>query len=71
MLDLFDSEDPRERDYLKTTLHRIYGKFLPLRSFIRKSIKNIFTTFVYETSVRIYSPRAFSAALVNFFLFWL
>jgi Protein phosphatase 2A regulatory B subunit (B56 family) len=26
LLDLFDSEDPRERDYLKTILHRIYGK---------------------------------------------
>ncbi|KAJ9598124.1 hypothetical protein L9F63_026770, partial [Diploptera punctata] len=28
LLELFDSEDPRERDFLKTTLHRIYGKFL-------------------------------------------
>ena len=27
ILELFDSEDPRERDCLKTTLHRIYGKF--------------------------------------------
>ena len=27
-LELFDSEDPRERDYLKTILHRIYGNFL-------------------------------------------
>ena len=25
----------RERDFLKTTLHRIYGKFLGLRAFIR------------------------------------
>lgn len=36
MLDLFDSEDPRERDYLKTILHRIYGKFMPIRTNIRK-----------------------------------
>lgn len=28
ILELFDSEDPRERDYLKTVLHRIYGKFM-------------------------------------------
>jgi hypothetical protein len=35
-LELFDSEDPRERDYLKTILHRIYGKFMPHRAFIRK-----------------------------------
>jgi serine/threonine-protein phosphatase 2A regulatory subunit B' len=49
LIELFGSEDPRERDYLKTTLHRIYGKFLALRSFIRKSIKSVFATFVYET----------------------
>lgn len=49
LIDLFGSEDPRERDYLKTTLHRIYGKFLALRSFIRKSIKNVFATFIFET----------------------
>ncbi|KAI8981012.1 protein phosphatase 2A regulatory B subunit [Pilobolus umbonatus] len=49
LLDLFDSEDPRERDFLKTILHRIYGKFLNLRAFIRKSINNIFFQFIYET----------------------
>ncbi|OZJ06331.1 hypothetical protein BZG36_00708 [Bifiguratus adelaidae] len=49
LLELFDSEDPRERDFLKTTLHRIYGKFLNLRAFIRRSINNIFFMFIYET----------------------
>ncbi|XP_013069184.1 serine/threonine-protein phosphatase 2A 56 kDa regulatory subunit gamma isoform-like isoform X8 [Biomphalaria glabrata] len=49
LLDLFDSEDPRERDFLKTILHRIYGKFLGLRAYIRKHINNIFYSFVYET----------------------
>ncbi len=49
LLELFDSEDPRERDFLKTTLHRIYGKFLGLRAYIRKQINNIFYRFVYET----------------------
>lgn len=34
-LDLFDSEDPRERDYLKTILHRIYGKYMVQRPYIR------------------------------------
>ncbi|KAI9358579.1 phosphatase 2A regulatory B subunit-domain-containing protein [Zopfochytrium polystomum] len=48
LLDLFDIEDPRERDFLKTTLHRIYGKFLNLRAFIRRSINNVFFQFVYE-----------------------
>ena len=27
-LEHFDSEDPRERDYLKTILHRVFGKFM-------------------------------------------
>ncbi|EFP90145.2 uncharacterized protein PGTG_15993 [Puccinia graminis f. sp. tritici CRL 75-36-700-3] len=49
LLELFDSEDPRERDFLKTTLHRIYGKFLNLRAFIRRSINNVFYSFIYET----------------------
>ena len=61
LLELFDSEDPRwmstfcsiwnqhslgrERDFLKTVLHRIYGKFLGLRAFIRKQINNFFLRF--------------------------
>ncbi|XP_032818653.1 serine/threonine-protein phosphatase 2A 56 kDa regulatory subunit epsilon isoform-like [Petromyzon marinus] len=49
VLELFDSEDPREREFLKTVLHRIYGKFLGLRAFIRKQINNIFLRFIYET----------------------
>ncbi|KAL5717779.1 hypothetical protein ACHQM5_010745 [Ranunculus cassubicifolius] len=49
LLDLFDSEDPREREYLKTILHRIYGKFMVHRPFIRKAINNIFFRFVFET----------------------
>lgn len=35
LLELFDSEDPRERDYLKTIMHRIYGKYMVLRTYIR------------------------------------
>ena len=35
-VELFDSEDPRERDYLKTILHRIYGKFMRLRPYIKE-----------------------------------
>lgn len=49
LLELFDSEDPRERDYLKTIVHRIYGKFMVHRPFIRKAINNIFFRFIYET----------------------
>ncbi|XP_057431792.1 serine/threonine protein phosphatase 2A 59 kDa regulatory subunit B' gamma isoform-like isoform X2 [Lotus japonicus] len=49
LLDLFDSEDQREREYLKTILHRIYGKFMVHRPFIRKAINNIFYQFMFET----------------------
>lgn len=48
MLELFNSEDPRERDYLKTILHRIYGRFMPMRDFIRKSIMNFFLKIAFE-----------------------
>ncbi|CAN7013055.1 hypothetical protein IGI04_012320 [Brassica rapa subsp. trilocularis] len=49
LLELFDSVDQREREYLKTILHRIYGKFMVHRPFIRKAINNIFYRFVFET----------------------
>jgi len=48
LFELFSSEDPRERDYLKTILHRIYGKFMALRSFIRRTMQNVFYKVIYE-----------------------
>eukprot|EP00439_Symbiodinium_sp_Y106_P063313 s4267_g9.t2 len=48
MLELFDSDDPRERDYVKTITHRIYGKFMALRAFIRRAIQNAFFKVMYE-----------------------
>lgn len=35
-LELFDSEEPREREYLKNILHRLYAKLVPRRKMIRK-----------------------------------
>ncbi|GAA0176526.1 protein phosphatase [Lithospermum erythrorhizon] len=49
LLDLFDSEDPRERDCLKSILHRIYGKFMVHRPFIRQAVSNILYRFAFET----------------------
>ncbi|XP_022751700.1 serine/threonine protein phosphatase 2A 57 kDa regulatory subunit B' kappa isoform-like [Durio zibethinus] len=49
LLDLFESEDPRERDCLKTILHGIYGKFMVHRPFVRKAVSNIIYRFVFET----------------------
>ena len=37
LLALFDSEDPRERDFLKTTLHRIYGEFTLYKAWAKSS----------------------------------
>ena len=48
LLELFDSEDPRERDYLKTILHRIYGKFMVLRNYIRMQVMNLILLITYE-----------------------
>lgn len=48
LLELFDSEDPRERDLLKTLLHRIYGRFVAARAPLRRLIANVFLRFVYE-----------------------
>ncbi|XP_039071685.1 serine/threonine protein phosphatase 2A 57 kDa regulatory subunit B' kappa isoform-like isoform X1 [Hibiscus syriacus] len=49
LLDLFESEDPRERDCLKTILHSIYGKFMVHRPFVRKAVSNIIYRLVFET----------------------
>ncbi|KAK2197071.1 bifunctional Armadillo-type fold/Protein phosphatase 2A [Babesia duncani] len=51
LLQTLQSEDQRERDYLKTILHRIYGKIMPLRNFIRKAINNVFMHFIYESEI--------------------
>ena len=52
LLQLFASDDPRERCSLKTLLHRIYGKFLGLRPVIRRHINYIFLEFkLYQVLV--------------------
>eukprot|EP00921_Rhytidocystis_pertsovi_P023714 GHVQ01038040.1.p1 GENE.GHVQ01038040.1~~GHVQ01038040.1.p1 ORF type:complete len:553 (-),score=67.76 GHVQ01038040.1:328-1986(-) len=48
LLQLFSSQDPRERECLKTILHRIYGKVTAMRSFIRKAIEHCFFKFTYD-----------------------
>lgn len=69
LLELFNSEDPRERDYLKTLLHRIYGRFMPIREFIRKSIMNFFLkiAFEYEENNGISELLEILCAIINGF----
>jgi serine/threonine-protein phosphatase 2A regulatory subunit B' len=47
-IELFDSEDPRERDYLKTILHRIYGKYMTLRPYVKEQIMNLLLRITQE-----------------------
>jgi hypothetical protein len=49
LLSLFDSEDLRERDYLKTITHRIYSKITQRRALIRRVICAVFHDFILET----------------------
>lgn len=47
-VELCRSHDFREREALKTIIHRIYGKFMALRSAIRKSIQYVFFLLIFE-----------------------
>lgn len=51
LVKLFDSEDPRERDMVKTSVHRVYARFLHLRKFIRKVIGNVLLVFLHDTQI--------------------
>ncbi|XP_002127811.2 serine/threonine-protein phosphatase 2A 56 kDa regulatory subunit beta isoform [Ciona intestinalis] len=48
LIEMFSSDDINERECLKTVLHRIYGKFLGLRSYIRGEVNNKFLEVIYE-----------------------
>ncbi|KAF5745774.1 serine/threonine protein phosphatase 2A 57 kDa regulatory subunit B' beta isoform-like [Tripterygium wilfordii] len=49
LLSLFQSEDPRERESLKNVYHRIYSRFTFYRSFMRKSMNDVFLNYVFMT----------------------
>jgi len=48
-LDLFDTEESVERDYLKNILHKLYAKLVPRRKMIRKAMNECFYTLIHET----------------------
>lgn len=48
-LELFDSEEPHEREYLKNILHSLYAKLVQRRKMIRKTIIDIFHVLIHET----------------------
>mmetsp|Transcript_4588 Transcript_4588/g.5266 ORF Transcript_4588/g.5266 Transcript_4588/m.5266 type:complete len:228 (+) Transcript_4588:191-874(+) len=47
-LELFDSEEAVERDYLKNILHKLYAKLVPRRKMIRKAINEAFYHLIHE-----------------------
>ncbi|ETO30778.1 protein phosphatase 2A regulatory subunit B, partial [Reticulomyxa filosa] len=47
-VDLFNSEDPREREYVKMILHRIYGRCMKSRCFIRRTIHQALLLVIYD-----------------------
>eukprot|EP00049_Salpingoeca_infusionum_P023471 m.12302 g.12302 ORF g.12302 m.12302 type:complete len:574 (+) comp5818_c0_seq1:180-1901(+) len=48
----FHLEDPRERDFLKTILHRLYGLVIPARAKTRHIFRMTFISFVLETDMK-------------------
>ena len=47
-LELFDSDLPEERDFLKNILHKLYAKLVPRRKMIRKAITDCFHLLIHE-----------------------
>jgi serine/threonine-protein phosphatase 2A regulatory subunit B' len=47
-LELFDSEEITEREYLKNILHRLYAKLVPRRKMIRTEVTHTFYTLIHE-----------------------
>jgi len=52
LLELFDSDDGRERECLKTILIKIHARYAPHRTFIRRSIQNACLAAAYEGEVQ-------------------
>lgn len=48
LIELLNSEESREREYVKTILHRLYAKILPRRKIIRKAMYEIFLAMIHE-----------------------
>lgn len=47
-MQLFDSEENEERDFLKNILHKLYAKLVPRRRLIRKAITDCFQVLIHD-----------------------
>ena len=51
LLEIFNTEESREKKYLKTVLHRLYAKLIPRRKMIRKTIISLFSFNLFDIIV--------------------
>ena len=49
LLNIFLSQDPRERDYVKIIIHHFYGRFLSPQGYIRKCLRDLLLNFIYHS----------------------
>lgn len=47
-IQLFDSSEEEEREYLKNILHKLYLKLVPRRKMIRKALTDCFQTLIHD-----------------------
>lgn len=48
-LELFDSQLPMERDYVKNIFHKMYAKLVPRRKLMRRCMEQLFMVLIHET----------------------
>lgn len=48
-LDLFDSQLPSEREFLKNIFHKMYAKVVPRRKMMRRAMDQMFQILIHET----------------------
>ncbi|KAF0990382.1 hypothetical protein HZS_7966 [Henneguya salminicola] len=50
IIELFNTKDKRERNYLTNILHSLYSKFFNMRTYLRECIGVVFYQFIYENT---------------------
>ncbi|VAI35299.1 unnamed protein product [Triticum turgidum subsp. durum] len=67
LLALFASEDPRERDRLKTAYHQLYAKLTPERAFMRRSMAATLLASVHECGGGVAELLEICGSIINGF----
>ncbi|KAF7074030.1 hypothetical protein CFC21_078941 [Triticum aestivum] len=67
LLALFASEDPRERDRLKTAYHQLYAKLTPERAFMRRSMAAALLASVHECGGGVAELLEICGSIINGF----